>query len=217
MEEGGTFRFWTDSKTCSCMRNSYFPIRLQKWNKKSRVAKSSKNGKSAGQIIHRQLDVSKVTQLSCLVGHSSGLKIQKSVKGNPHSQSSMGCHAQLCNLSSTQRLSISYTMELSSWWSCISVTVHSTGEHAALHMFLKYLPCFLHVPYSNSWTMQKGREAAGDTDRPAHAHERSTKVCLQQTPAAKRRGVWRREEKMGKSRTTMHMMYIVFFWKKLYS
>lgn len=108
--------------------------------KKSRVAKSSKNGKSTGQIIHRQLDVSKVTQLSCLVGHSSGLKIQKSVKGNPHSQSSMGCHAQLCNLSSTQRLCISYTMELSSWWSCISITVHSTGEHAALHMFLKYLP-----------------------------------------------------------------------------
>lgn len=57
---------------------------------------------------------------------------------------------------------------------------------------------------------------AGNTERPAHAHETSTKVvCLQQTSASERGGVWSREEKMGKNRTTVHLMYIAFF-KKLF-
>lgn len=87
-----------------------------------------KNGKSAGQIIHGQLDVSKVTQLSCLVGHSSDLTAQNSVNGNHHSQSSMGCCAQLCKIRYTEAL---YFLHHGAFFLQVLHINHSTFERGA--------------------------------------------------------------------------------------
>lgn len=138
---------------------------------------------------------------------------------NQQSQSSVGCRAQLCNLSCIQRLSVSYTMELSSCRSCTSITAHSIDEDTALHILLKFPPfsaCPLLKQMNNA---EEGQRIFWyNTDRPAHAHERSTKVqqfvyrgylLLKEKESGVGRKRWQR--------TTVHLIHVTFLRNKLYS